>query len=68
MPSPYIEDLLGRRLDITFADWRPGDQRYFVADTAAARRDLALGPALGWRAGIARLAEHFGAVAAEVVR
>ncbi len=64
----HIEDLLGRRLDITFSDWRPGDQRYFVADTAAARRDLALGPALGWRAGIARLAEHFGAVAAEVVR
>ncbi len=61
----HIEDLLGRRVDVTFAGWRPGDQRYFVADTAAARRDLALAPALGWRAGIARLAEHFGAVALE---
>ncbi len=61
----HIEDLLGRRVDLKFADWRPGDQRYFVADTAAARRDLALAPALGWRAGIARLAEHFGARAHE---
>ena len=61
----HIEDLLGRRVDVTFACWRPGDQRYFVADAAAARRDLALAPALGWRAGIARLAEHFGAVALE---
>ncbi len=61
----HIEDLLGRRVDVVFSGWRPGDQRYFVADTAAARRDLALAPALGWRAGIARLAEHFGAVARE---
>ncbi len=61
----HIEDLLGRRVDVSFSDWRPGDQRYFVADTEAARRDLALAPALGWRAGIARLAEHFGAVAPE---
>ncbi len=61
----HIEDLLGRRVDVTFSGWRPGDQRYFVADTAAARRDLGLAPALGWRAGIARLAEHFGAVALE---
>ncbi len=64
----HIKDLLGRRVDVTFADWRPGDQRYFVADTAAARRDLALAPALGWRAGIARLAEHFGAMALEAVQ
>ena len=61
----HIEDLLGRRVDAVFSDWRPGDQRYFVADTTAARRDLGLAPALHWRAGIARLAEHFGAVTAE---
>ena len=61
----HMEDLLGRRVDVAFSGWRPGDQRYFVADTAAARRDLGLAPALGWRAGIARLAEHFGAVALE---
>ena len=58
----HIEDLIGRRVDVTFDDWRPGDQRYFVADTSAVQRDLSLPQALGWRAGIARLAEHFGAI------
>ena len=58
----HIEMLLGRRLDVEFSAWRPGDQRYFVADTDAIRRDLDLPAALGWRAGIARLAAHFGAM------
>ena len=58
----HIEMLLGRRIDVEFSAWRPGDQRYFVADTTAARRDLCLGEPLGWRDGLARLAEHFGAV------
>ncbi len=61
----HIEDLLGRRVDVRFDDWRPGDQRYFVADTSAVRRDLALPQALGWRVGLARLADHFGAVPAQ---
>ncbi len=61
----HIEDLLGRRVEVAFSDWRPGDQRFFVADTAAARRDLSLGQPLGWRAGVAQLAGHFGAVPAE---
>ena len=58
----HIELLLGRRIDVEFSAWRPGDQRYFVADTTAARRDLSLAEPLDWRSGLARLAEHFGAV------
>ncbi len=57
----HMEAMLGTRIDVTFSAWRPGDQRYFVADTQAIRRDLNLAPALGWRAGLRRLAEHFGA-------
>ena len=57
----HMEAMLGTRIDVTFSPWRPGDQRYFVADTQAIRRDLRLSPALGWRAGLRRLAEHFGA-------
>src|SRR5579864_6050762 len=33
----------GRRLDVTFEDWRPADQRVYVSDTATVRR------ALGWK-------------------
>jgi len=57
----HIESLLGSSIDLSFSAWRPGDQRYFVADAGAARRALGLAPPLGWRGGIARLAEHFGA-------
>jgi CDP-paratose 2-epimerase len=60
----YLETLLGRAVPVAHAGWRPGDQRYFVADTQAARRDLSLPPALDWRSGVRRLAEHFGAALA----
>ena len=52
----YIGDLLGREVDLRFADWRAGDQRYFVADTRAAEAALGLGTKVDWRGGVARLA------------
>jgi CDP-paratose 2-epimerase len=53
----HIAGLLGRELDVRFADWRAGDQRYFVADTRAIGQALGLSPALPWKQGVARLAE-----------
>jgi CDP-paratose 2-epimerase len=53
----HIEELIGRRPDVRFADWRAGDQRYFVADTRRIGNELALRPARGWREGVAALAE-----------
>jgi len=55
-----IGELTGRTPDLRFADWRPGDQRYFVADTSTIRRALGLGEALHWRDGLARLADWIG--------
>ncbi|MBW3617513.1 MAG: NAD-dependent epimerase/dehydratase family protein [Proteobacteria bacterium] len=51
-----IERLAGRKLQLDFSDWRPGDQRYYVSDTRRARADLGLGPARPWREGVAALA------------
>ena len=51
----HIEGTLGRRVDVEFADWRAGDQRYYVSDTRRAAADLGLG-ALPWRDGVADLA------------
>ncbi len=51
-----IGEVTGRVPDLRFSDWRPGDQRYFVADTGRARHALALGPAVDWRDGLRRLA------------
>jgi CDP-paratose 2-epimerase len=52
----HIEDLIGRRVSLEFHDWRAGDQRYFVADAAKARRALGLANPVEWRAGVAELA------------
>ncbi len=46
---------------VEFADWRAGDQRWFVADTRAADAALALPPRKGWRAGLRDLAAWLAA-------
>lgn len=57
----HIGTLIDQRVDVEYAAWRPGDQRWFVADTSIARNALGLAPPLGWRDGVAALARHFGA-------
>ena len=52
----HVGDLLGREVDLSFEDWRAGDQRYFVADTRAIASELAPAPAKPWRQGVAELA------------
>ncbi|MET0250736.1 MAG: NAD-dependent epimerase/dehydratase family protein [Novosphingobium sp.] len=52
-----LADSLGRRVEVTLEDWRPGDQRWFVADTRAIDAALGLPPKLDWRSGIERLAD-----------
>jgi CDP-paratose 2-epimerase len=47
-----IGTIIGRPPRVEFADWRPGDQRWFVADTRAAEQVLALRPRTGWREGL----------------
>jgi CDP-paratose 2-epimerase len=53
----HMSALLGHEIDVRFDDWRAGDQRYFVADTRAARQALDLSPAVPWKEGVAMLAE-----------
>lgn len=57
----HIGNLIGREVDVRFADWRAGDQRYFVADTRAAEADLGLGAKVPWRDGVADLARWLAA-------
>jgi CDP-paratose 2-epimerase len=52
----YIEALLGRPLELTFSDWRAGDQRYYVSDSKRAARELGLRQPIAWRTGVAALA------------
>jgi CDP-paratose 2-epimerase len=52
----HIEDLLGRPVDLSFSDWRAGDQRYYVSNARRAAVDLGLRPPVPWRTGVAALA------------
>lgn len=52
----HIEELTGHAVDVRFANWRAGDQRYFVADRRAATAALGLSDPLPWRTGVAKLA------------
>lgn len=62
-----ISELTGRTPDLRFADWRPGDQRYFVADTTRVTAALGLRLALSWREGVARLDRWIDAERRELV-
>src|SRR5439155_16304836 len=51
-----IGAITGREIELTFEDWRRGDQRWYVSDTQAGRTALGLQRPRGWRDGVARLA------------
>jgi CDP-paratose 2-epimerase len=52
-----LEQSFGRRLEPTYADWRPGDQRVFVADIRKAERLLDWRPQVGTTEGVRELIE-----------
>jgi CDP-paratose 2-epimerase len=52
----HMETILGRPIEAVYADWRAGDQRYYVSDTRLAVQELGLGPPTPWRKGVAALA------------
>lgn len=53
--GPLLERLMGRSIPVSYADWRPGDQRVYVSDVRKARRELGWQPRVGVEAGICRL-------------
>src|SRR5262245_56558317 len=55
--APILEELSGRRPEVRFSEWRPGDQRCYVSDIRKAGRDLGWRPQIDMRTGISRLWE-----------
>ncbi len=53
----HIAAITGEVVEVEFADWRQGDQRWYVSDTHAAQAALGLSKPMGWRHGVLRLAE-----------
>ncbi|WP_293855760.1 SDR family NAD(P)-dependent oxidoreductase [uncultured Alsobacter sp.] len=52
-----IEDIVCRPVKADLADWRAGDQRYYVSDTRRAMDALGLPRPRSWREGLADLAD-----------
>ena len=50
--GPILERLLEREVEVTHADWRPGDQRVFYADFGKARRELDWEPKIDLEEGL----------------
>jgi CDP-paratose 2-epimerase len=50
-----IEDLEGRAPNVSFGDWRIGDQRWYVSDTSAFERETGWAARVGVRAGVEQL-------------
>jgi CDP-paratose 2-epimerase len=55
--GPLLSEELGRPLSVRYHDWRPGDQRFFVADISLAGRLLGWQPRVGVAEGVRRLAQ-----------
>ena len=50
--GPLLAKLAGREIEVTWGEWRPGDQRVFIADIRKARELLGWQPAVSPAAGI----------------
>ncbi|MBN1260761.1 MAG: SDR family NAD(P)-dependent oxidoreductase [Anaerolineae bacterium] len=55
--QPLLSELFARPITAAYADWRPGDQKVYVSNTAKARRELDWEPEVNVRQGIKRLYE-----------
>jgi CDP-paratose 2-epimerase len=59
--GPQLEKLLGGSIPVARGDWRPGDQKVFVADTRKAQRLLGWKPKYNVEKGIQQLFEWVSA-------
>ena len=53
--GPLLAELAGHKIDVTYGDWRPGDQPVFVSDNSKAKRVLGWEPATSVQGGIRKL-------------
>src|SRR5229473_1358962 len=53
--GPMLERLSRQKVDVTFSDWRPGDQKCYVSDIRKAAREFGWEPRIDKETGIRRL-------------
>lgn len=60
-----LEDQTGKRTDVSFGDWREGDQRVYVSNIRRAREELDWEPQVDFGEGIARYLDWYESAVAE---
>ena len=53
--GPILEDHFGKILKVSFADWRPGDQKVYVSDIRLVEKELGWKPKTEVKSGISKL-------------
>jgi CDP-paratose 2-epimerase len=53
--GPLLERLIGRRIEVGYGDWRPGDQPVYISDITKAERELNWQPSVAFEPGLERL-------------
>ena len=53
--GPLLEQLNGKKLEVQFSDWRPGDQKIFIADIRKAKLEFGWEPKITVKDGITSL-------------
>lgn len=55
--GPMLEQIVGKEVPVNWDNWRPGDQRVFVADIRKARQDLGWQSKVSVQGGVLKLVE-----------
>jgi len=50
-----LQDLTGKKIKLTFSDWRPGDQRIYVSNISLAKKELGWAPKINPNDGVKKL-------------
>lgn len=53
--GPLLEKLFGREIKVSFADWRPGDQKVYISDIRLVEKELGWKPKIGVKEGVTKL-------------
>lgn len=54
-----LEEMTGSRTDISFGDWREGDQRVYVSDISRAKEELDWSPCVSFERGVQQFIEWY---------